>query len=177
MMMFLALTGGVQAQVAGSLSGTIKDTTGGVVPGATVTATNTALGTQVATTTDVQGFYSLPKVPVGRYELVIQLEGFKPHKRTGLVVDADAALQVNAVLEVGEQSEMITVSANQVRVETVSTQLGEVVSAPTMTTLSLNGRSYTDLLPIQPGVIPTTTIQPNSVIMAGVTAPSRLPVN
>ena len=55
------------------------------------------------------------------------------------------------------------------RVETVSTQLGEVVAAANMTTLSLNGRSYTDLLAIQPGVIPITTIQANSVIMAGVT--------
>jgi hypothetical protein len=159
----------ISAQVAGSISGTIKDVSGGVMPGVTVTATNTALGTQVSTTTDVKGFYALPKLPVGRYDVLIQIEGFKPHKRTGLVVDADAALQVNAVLEVGAQSETVTVTANQIRVETVSTQLGEVVAASTMTTLSLNGRSYTDLLSIQPGVIPATTIQSNSVIMAGVT--------
>ena len=86
-----------------------------------------------------------------------------------MAVDADSALQVNATLEVGEQSETMTVTATDVHVETQSTQLGEVVSAPQMTTLSLNGRSYTDLLAIQPGVIPVTTIQSNSVIMAGVT--------
>jgi Carboxypeptidase regulatory-like domain/TonB dependent receptor-like, beta-barrel len=159
----------VSAQVAGSISGTVKDVSGGVMPGVSVTATNTTIGTQVTTRTDAQGFYSLPKLPVGRYEVLIQIDGFKPHKRTDLFVDADAALQVNAVLEVGEQSETVTVTASQIRVETVSTQLGEVVSAPTMTTLSLNGRSYTDLLAIQPGVIPATTIQANSVIMAGVT--------
>jgi hypothetical protein len=159
----------LSAQVAGSISGTIKDVSGGVMPGVSITAIHTALGTQIASRTDAQGFYSLPKVPVGRYELLIQIDGFKPHKRTGLVVDADAALQINAVMEVGDQSETVTVTANQIRVETVSTQLGEVISAPTMTTLSLNGRSYTDLLAIQPGVIPTTTIQANSVIMAGVT--------
>jgi carboxypeptidase family protein len=159
----------VLAQVSGSISGTIKDTTGGVVPGVTVTATNVALGTTFTVTTDAQGFYSWPKLPVGRYDLLIQLEGFKPQKRTNVGVDADAALQVNATLEIGEQSETVTITANQVRVDTVSTQLGEVVPALTMTTLSLNGRSYTDLLPIQPGVVPTTTIQSNSVIMAGVT--------
>ena len=80
-------------------------------------------------------------------------------------------MQINVTLEVGEQSETVTVSVNAIRVDTVSTQLGEVVPSTTMTTLSLNGRSYTDLLAIQPGVIPMTTIQSNSVIMAGVTGP------
>jgi Carboxypeptidase regulatory-like domain/TonB dependent receptor len=159
------------AQVGGSVSGTVKDQSGGVVPGVTVEATNSLLVTQFSTTTDGQGFYSFPKLPVGRYDLAVHIEGFKSQKRTGLAVDADSALQVNVTLELGEQSETVTVSVNAVRVETVSTQLGDVISAPTMTNLSLNGRSYTDLLSIQPGVIPTTTIQPNSVIMAGVTGP------
>ncbi len=157
------------AQVAGSISGTVKDASGGVMPGASVTATNTALGTQTSTTTDARGLYALPKLSVGRYDLLVQIDGFKAHRRAGLSVDADGALQVNVVLEVGEQNETVTVTANQIRVDTVSTQLGEVVPAATMTTLSLNGRSYTDLFSIQPGVIPTTTIQSNSVIMAGVT--------
>ena len=163
---FAALT---SAQVGGSLSGTVRDESGAVIPGATVTATNTGIGTTFTTITDAQGLYSFPKLPVGRYDVTIQLEGFKPQKRTGLAVDADAALQLNVTLDVGEQSETVTVTANAVHVETASTQLGEVVPSPTMTTLSLNGRSYTDLLAIQPGVIPITTIQSNSVIMAGVT--------
>ena len=160
-----------RAQVGGSLSGTVKDPTGGVVPGVSVTVTNTALGTQFSTVTDGQGLFSFPKLAVGRYDVAIQIDGFKPQKRTGLAIDADSAIQLNVTLELGEQSETVTVSVNAVRVDTVSTQLGEVVSAPTMTSLSLNGRSYTDLLAIQPGVIPVTTIQSNSVIMAGVTGP------
>ena len=157
------------AQVGGSVSGIVKDQSGGVVPGVTVTATNGVLGTQFNATTDGQGLYTLPKLPVGRYDLTIHIDGFKSQKRTGVPVDADSAVQVNVTLELGSQSETVTVTENQVRVDTVSTQLGEVVSAPKMTTLALNGRSYTDLLPIQPGVVPITTIQPNSVIMAGVT--------
>ena len=157
------------AQVGGSLSGTIKDSTGGVVPGATVSITNTAIGTVRDTVTDMQGHYSFPNVTVGRYDLNVTLEGFKPLKRAGLAVDADSRLQIDATLELGEQTETVTVVENAIRVDTASTQLGEVVPATEMTTLSLNGRSYTDLLPIQPGVIPITTIQPNSVIMAGVT--------
>src|SRR4029077_16622188 len=71
--------------------------------------------------------------------------------------------------EVGGQSETVTVTANSVHVETTSTQIGDVVPAATMTTLSLNGRSFTDLLAIQPGVIPVTSMQADSIEMAGVT--------
>lgn len=161
----------VAAQVGGSITGTVKDPSGAVVPGVTVTATNIVLNTMFNTVTDGQGLYSFPKLAVAKYDLTFQIEGFKPVKRTGVQVDADSALQINTTLELGEQSETVTVSVNAVRVDTVSTQLGEVVPSETMTSLSLNGRSYTDLLSIQPGVIPTTTIQPNSVIMAGVTGP------
>jgi hypothetical protein len=141
------------------------------MPGVSVTATNAVLGTMFPTVTDGQGLYSFPKLAVGRYDITFQIDGFKPHKRAGVAVDADGALQINVTLELGEQSEEVTVAVNAIRVDTVSTQLGEVVPSTTMTTLSLNGRSYTDLLAIQPGVIPITTIQANSVIMAGVTGP------
>src|SRR5580765_6796321 len=136
---FAALT---SAQVGGSLSGTVRDESGAVIPGATVTATNTGIGTTFTSVTDPQGLYSFPKLPVGRYDVTIQLEGFKPQKRTGLTVDADASLQLNVTLAVGDQSETITVTANATHVEMASTQ---------------------------PGVAPITTIQSNSVIMAGVT--------
>ena len=157
------------AQAGGSISGTIKDPSGGVVPGATLTVMNTALSTPFTVTSDGQGVYAFPNVPVGRYDLTVTLDGFKPLKRTGLAVDINSRLQVDAILELGEQSETVTVSGNALHVETTSTQIGEVVSATTMTTLSLNGRSFTDLLAIQPGVIPITAMQTDSIVMAGVT--------
>src|SRR5215813_3729586 len=159
--------------VGGSISGTIKDSSGGVVPGAMLTLTNTALGTQFKSITDGQGLYTFPSLPVGRYELTIDATGFKSQKKTGLAIDADSALQVNITLEVGGVSAEVSVTASdelqEVHVESVATQLGEVVSDIKMTNLSLNGRSYTDLLAIQPGIAPITTMKPNSVIMAGVT--------
>jgi hypothetical protein len=167
----LLLASLASAQVGGSLSGIVKDTTGGVLPGVTITAVNTVLGTMFTTATNSQGLYSFPKLPVGRYDLTLRLEGFQTEKRTGIQIDADSAIQINSTLAVSGQAETVTVSADAVRVDTVSTQLGEVVPSQTMTNLSLNGRSYTDLLSIQPGVIPATTIQSNSVIMAGVTGP------
>jgi len=157
------------AQAGGSISGIIRDPSGAVVPGATLTLVNTALGTPFAATSDGQGAYAFPNVPVGRYDLLVNLDGFKPIRRTGLAVDINARLHVDVTLELGGQTEAITVSASALHVETSSTQIGEVVPAATMTTLSLNGRSFTDLLAIQPGVIPVTTLQADSIVMAGVT--------
>ena len=161
------------ALVGGSISGAIKDSSGGVIPGVMLTLTNTALGSQFKTVTDNQGLYTFPSLPVGRYELTLEATGFKTQKKTGLVIDADGALQVDSTLEIGQVSTEVSVTTAEevagVHVETVATQLGEVVSDIKMTNLSLNGRSYTDLLSIQPGVAPITTMKPNSVIMAGVT--------
>jgi hypothetical protein len=159
------------AQAGGSISGTIKDQTSAVIPGAAVILTNKLLGTEVVIVSDSRGGYSFPNIPVGRYDLTFTLEGFRPLKRTGIAVDINSRLQIDATLELGAQTEMVTVSANALHVETSSTQIGAVVAADTMTTLSLNGRSFTDLLAIQPGVTPATTLQPDSIVMAGVTGP------
>jgi Carboxypeptidase regulatory-like domain len=66
------------AQVGGSVSGTVKDQTGGVMPGVSVTATNSVNGAKYDTTTSAQGAFSFPKLPVGRYDLLFNLDGFKP---------------------------------------------------------------------------------------------------
>jgi Carboxypeptidase regulatory-like domain len=162
------------AAVGGSISGTVKDPSDAVIPGAMLTVTNTALGTQFKTTTDAMGYYSFPSLPVGRYDMTVDAGGFKTYKQVGLVIDTDSALQIDPKLAISEQSESTTVTAEEqqfqpVRVETVATHLGEVVSDTKMTALPLNGRSYTDLLPIQPGVVPGTSLKGSSVIMAGVT--------
>lgn len=87
--------GTAAAQVGGSISGTVRDQSNGVVPGVNVTATNTALGTISSTVTNGQGLYSFPKLPVARYDITLQIDGFKPQKQTGIQVDADSAVQVN----------------------------------------------------------------------------------
>ena len=157
----------------GSISGTLKDPTGAVIPHATITLVNAALRSQYKTVSNGQGFYSFPTLTVGDYALTIEAAGFKTQTKTNLSVDADAALRVDAVLTLGQQSDSVTVEATaavtETQVDTVSTHLGELVSGQQMTALPLNGRSYTDLLPIQPGVAPVSTLLPNSVIMAGVT--------
>jgi hypothetical protein len=163
----------LQAAANGSLSGTLTDPSGAVVPGATVTLLNTALKSRLKAISNGQGFYSFPAIPVGHYDLTIEAAGFKTQRKTNLRVDTDAALKFDVALQIGQRSETVTVeataAATEAQVETVATHLGELVTGAQMNALPLNGRSYTDLLSIQPGIVPVTTLLPNSVIMAGVT--------
>jgi hypothetical protein len=161
------------AFAAGSISGVVRDPSGGAIPEATLTLVNSTLKAEFKAASDSQGFYSFPALPVGRYDLTIEAAGFQTQERTNLGVDTDAALRVDVTMELAHRFDRVTVTqaeeAVQTQVDTVATHLGEVVSGEQIEALPLNGRSYTDLLAIQPGVAPVTTLTPTSVIMAGVT--------
>ncbi|PWT96847.1 MAG: TonB-dependent receptor [Terriglobia bacterium] len=159
----------VRCAVTGRIAGTVSDATGAAIPAAAVTVTNAAQGIQTKTKTDSKGDYSLPSLPVGTYDILFEADGFRAEKRTGLVIDANAAIEQNVTLEVTQRIEEVTVEGqvSDVHVETASTQLGEVVSGGQMTGVALNGRSFTDLLALQPGIVPVTTQLPDSIVMAG----------
>ena len=174
--LFLALTVPIccaidlWAGAGGSISGTVKDISGGAVPNATVKATNIDTGIAQEVSTNDQGFYSFPELPVGRYTVAIRKPGFRPYDRTGIAINADGALAVDAVLEIGEQAQAITVTETAVHAETSDTQMGEVITGAQMTAVPLNGRSYTDLLALQPGVVPATSLTSNTQQDVGVSA-------
>ena len=155
------------AATTGSISGVLTDPSGAVIPKATVVALNPATGLQNKTTTDDKGFYTFPSLPIGRYDLSADVSGFTAKKRQGVTVDADSKLDINLTVEMIEKIEEVTVIENEVRVETESTQMGEVVTGKQMTEVALNGRSYTDLLALQPGIVPMSTQLPDSIVMAG----------
>ncbi len=167
--LFVFVASTVWGAVTGSVSGTVTDPTGAVVPGATITVTNTTQGVQRKETTNGQGIYTFPSLPVGTYDIRAESTGFRASKRTGVVVDADSVLTDDFQLQPAEQVESVDVTTNAAQVETASTQVGEVVTGTQMTEVALNGRSYTDLLALQPGIVPTSTQLPNSIVMAGVT--------
>ncbi|MBV9302149.1 MAG: carboxypeptidase regulatory-like domain-containing protein [Acidobacteriaceae bacterium] len=173
LLLVLAAAACIWALAAGNLSGTIKDLTGASVPNAQIALTNVDQSTEFKSTSDNKGFYSFPAVPVGHYDLRIESPGFATQEKKNLTVDTDAALRVDIVLNVGQRQEVVTVSAAEegleTQPETVATHLGDVVGSAQIEAVPLNGRSYTDLLAIQPGVSPVTTLTPTSVIMAGVT--------
>jgi hypothetical protein len=158
------------AAVYGSIAGTVSDQSKSVVPGATLTLVNASQGIRYRAVTDARGDYSFPTVPVGRYDLSIEAAGFERQDRIGLTVDLNATLHLNITLDVaGLRDSVLVTEAAPVGVETASTQLGEVVSGSAIAAVALNGRSFTDLLALQPGIVPVTTQQPDSIVMAGVT--------
>ena len=149
----------VFAAVTGSISGTAHDSQGAVLPGVTVTLTNIQTGVVQKIVTDSVGFYNFPAVSVGQYSLVFDRAGFKSFQQTDIVINVDTAARIDAILGVGTTQEQVTVRSTQVEVNTVNSQIGEVISNREMTNMPLNGRAYTDLLALQPGVNPINVAQ------------------
>ena len=129
-----------------------------MVVGAKVTATAPTTGMKRSVVTDGQGFYSFQNLAVGTYDVQVEAPGFKPLRRTGVVINVNSKSVVDASLTLGANTETIDVSESAAHVETADTQLGEVVTAKQMTAVPLNGRSYTDLLALQSGVAPATSL-------------------
>jgi len=114
----------VYASVTASISGTVSDPTGAVIPGAAVTAHNTDTGIDSATQTNAQGFYNFPALPTGKYEVRIKATGFEEFRETGLVLDVNNALRIDAAMKVGAVNEEVSVTSTAVHVETTNTQMG-----------------------------------------------------
>ncbi len=146
------------ASITGSISGVVADPSGAVVPGVTVTAVDTNTGVKQTVVTDQKGFYEFPALAIGTYELDIQQTGFRPYRQTGLVIDANSALVADVKLTLGTSQQEVTVSTTAAHVETSSTQMGEVIEDKKIESVPLNGRSYTDLLALQPGVSPYSNV-------------------
>ena len=154
----------------GSISGTVMDESDALVPDAAVKATNIDTGVQAQITTNDRGFYSFPHLPVGRYNITVEKHGFRLYQRRGIAIDANGSVVIDAVLQIGEPAQVVTVNEDAVRVETSDTQMGQVISGTTMAAVPLNGRSYTDLLALQPGVVPATSLTSNTQQDVGVSA-------
>jgi hypothetical protein len=148
----LLVSGRLFAGVTASISGTVKDSTGAIVAGATVIATNTETGIAQKENTNAQGYYSFPYLPVGTYDVNIQQTGFRAFRKTGVVLLVNDAAVVDASLQVGEVKEAVEVQSESLHVETVSSQMGEVIEHKQITDVPLVSRSFTDLLALQSGV-------------------------
>ena len=143
------------AGITGSISGIVTDPSGSVMPNVSVTAIDTDTGVQSVTQTTTAGFYNFPNLPIGNYDVVVHQPGFKSFTKTGIHIDANSAIRLDVKLDIGEVTEKVTVTTDEVQVETQSTQMGEVIDSQKMTAVPLNGRDFTDLLSLQPGVVPS----------------------
>ena len=157
------------ASVAGSISGTVKDPSGSVVANAHLTVKESNTGLSYKARTDGKGYYTFPVLPVGHYDLDVEAAGFGRYERKEITLDTSAALTLNVALEIGNASQSVTVTDNTLHVETTSTQLGQVITGRQMVAVPLDGRSFTDLLSLQPGVTPQTAITDTTVQDVGAT--------
>ncbi|HWZ96495.1 MAG TPA: carboxypeptidase regulatory-like domain-containing protein [Candidatus Dormibacteraeota bacterium] len=146
------LTVGSAQNVTGSIQGTIADSAGGVVPNATVSVSNSDQNIVVRTvTTDERGQYFVPQLPVGRYSIAVELKGFKKVVHSGIVLNVDDRLGINFTLEVGAATDVISVQADAVHVDTESATASGVISGTQLKELSLNSRNYAQLVLLVPG--------------------------
>jgi Carboxypeptidase regulatory-like domain len=152
----LSVTMTARADIKGAVSGIVTDPKAAVIPGASVTATNIETRVQSRTVTDGKGFYSLPALPLGTYTISIKTVGFSEYEQTGVVIDANSSIRLDVALQLATVTNMVTVKSNALQIETQSTQMGEVIEAEKIEAVPLNGRSFIDLLALQPGVSPYT---------------------
>lgn len=147
------LAGQAHAQVVGAtISGTVKDASGAALPNATVSAKDVAMGTTREVTTDAAGFYSVPNLVPGTYEVTFTANGFKTQVSSGLNLTVGLQQVLNAQLSVGEISQKVEVTGEAPIVELASSAISGNVTATTVRELPLNGRSWTDLAALSAGV-------------------------
>ena len=136
----------------GTISGTVKDAQGGIVPGATVTVTSTQTQQSNSTVTDGSGYYTFPNLTAGRYELVVELSGFKKISRSNVQLDASNSLALDFTLETGALTEEVTVTAET---SLLQTQVGvrKSVEAKDIELLSFSGRNPIGVPALKAGVV------------------------
>ncbi len=137
----------------GTILGTVTDPSGAVVAGATVKARNEATGLERTTTTSADGSYALPELPIGTYTLSVSQSGFQTFAVTGVSVDVATERRIDAALKTGEISTRVEVTAEDLpQIETTTNDLGGVLTQETVKDLPVNGRDYTKLIYLNPGV-------------------------
>lgn len=156
------------AQFAFSISGIARDGSGARISHAHLLLHPPAGGAVLRAESGDQGEFHVSVPVVGEYSLEASAAGFDP-----LIVQATVTEQVPAVkldfsLQVAAQTETVEVTVDALAAETTSTQLGETLETQKIESVPLNGRNFTDLLAVQPGIVPVNTAQPGAVIMTGV---------
>src|SRR6266478_1556315 len=143
----------LQAQVAGgTITGTVVDSSGRVIPNANVSITNLATGINRTVTTNEDGLYIAPNLLPASYELTFTAPGFKTDVRTGIELTVGATVTSNTTMQVGGSKETVQVQTEAPDVQLATSDISAVVNATTVRELPLNGRSWTDLATLQPGV-------------------------
>jgi hypothetical protein len=143
-------------QITATIRGTVMDPSGATVPAAAVTAKQIETGLTRATVTDRQGDYVLIELPIGHYQLEVQARGFQTYVQQGISLDVNQTAAVSVRLKVGAQTQQIEVRADAAMVQSTVSSLGQTVMEREILDLPLDGRNFSQLGLLQPGVVPLT---------------------
>jgi outer membrane receptor protein involved in Fe transport len=146
-------TGQAYAQVAGAtLTGTVKDSSGGVIPSAQVAITDVATAVTRTVSSGGAGLYNAPNLLPGTYEIRVTAMGFSTAVQKGITLTVGAQQELDFTMQVGQMTQTVEITTEAPTVELTSSTLSATVNATTVRELPLNGRSWTDLANLQPGV-------------------------
>jgi Carboxypeptidase regulatory-like domain/TonB dependent receptor len=143
-------------QITGSIRGTVSDPSDAIVRAATVTAKQIETGLMRVAITDRQGEYVLVELPIGHYQLEVQAKGFQKYLQQGISLDVNQTATVGIHLKLGSETQQVEVSANAALVQSTVSSLGQTVMEHEILDLPLDGRNFSQLGLLQPGVVPLT---------------------
>lgn len=139
--------------ITGSITGTVSDPSGAVIPDVKVTATNTGTNVPFETTSNAEGLYRFPFLPVGNYTVTVEGKGFKKSQIGPFKIETNQIARVDARLELGDATQTVQVSDVAPILQTESTQTGDTLSSDKLTNLPLNGRNFVSLTLLVPGAV------------------------
>jgi len=148
----LLLPGTARGQAGGAINGTVRDSSGGVIPDATVVLHNRSTNLDRNAATNSSGFYALTNIQPGEYNLTVSKDGFKTSQRTDVTIDVNQTATLDYTLDPGTVQQTVTVQATAVALETSTSELGVAIVRQEVNNLPLNGRNFTQLLDLTPGV-------------------------
>ena len=146
----------VAQQITGSIRGTVTDPSGAVVRDAAVSAKQIETGWLRTAVTDAAGAYILLELPVGHYELEVEAKGFQKYLQQGVSLNVNETAEIPVHLAVGTANQQVEVEADAQMIQQTVTSLGKTVQEQEVLDLPLNGRNFTQLGVLQPGVVPLT---------------------
>ena len=151
--MLLWTTSALAQYTTARLAGTVADNTGSAVPGATVTVLQSATGYKQEAKTGAAGDYLFPSLPVGDYQLTVEMSGFTTYVQNGIILTVGRAATQNVTLQVGSVRQQVTVQANASLVTTDDPSIGQLVDEKNMQSLPMNGRQAQQLVFLVPGAV------------------------
>jgi len=152
----LACLSSYAQQITGNIRGTVADPSGAVIVGAQVTAQQAETALSRTTTTDRNGNYVLLELPVGHYRLQVAAKGFEEYLQDGITLNVNETASVSPHLALGSEKQQVLVRADANLIEPTVTSMGKVVQQQELEDLPLNGRNFSQLGLLQPGVVPLT---------------------